>query len=82
MERYLARDDEDDWDDDEEDDLDDDDHSTITCPNCRKSVYDDVEQCPYCGHFISDEERSGGKSLLVIVGVILCLAVVVFWLLV
>lgn len=82
MERYFAGDEEDDWD-DEEDELDsDDDQSTVTCPNCRKQVYDDAEQCPYCGHYISEAERSSGKSLLVIVGVILCLLVVVYWLLV
>ncbi len=83
MGRDLVRDDEDDWD-DEEDELDDDDaaESTVACPHCRRQVYDDAEQCPHCGHYISEAERSSGKSLLVIVGVILCLLVVVYWLLV
>ncbi len=26
----------------------------ITCPNCHKSVYDQTEMCPYCGHGVSD----------------------------
>jgi uncharacterized protein (DUF983 family) len=82
MERFLARDD-DDWDDaDDEFDSEEDDKSTIACPNCHKQVYDDAEQCPYCGHYISDQDWSSGKPLLVVVGMILCLLVVFYWLIV
>jgi hypothetical protein len=59
-------DDDDEEDDDREapdpsdrDDIDDDDAETVSCPHCRKSVYEQAEICPHCGSFISfsDERR-------------------------
>lgn len=26
----------------------------ITCPNCHKSIYDQTQMCPYCGHAIME----------------------------
>ncbi len=34
------------------DDWDDESTDTITCPNCHEDVYEDAEQCPYCGWYI------------------------------
>ena len=28
------------------------DHDLILCSQCRKTIYEDSEQCPYCGHFV------------------------------
>ena len=53
---------EDPWDDEEEEDQewddDDDDLSTITCPYCRAEIYEEAEQCPECGEYISSEDRA------------------------
>ena len=69
----------------DEDDSDDDDPETIECPECRRQVYEDAEQCPHCGHFITpDTGVWAGKpwwwialALLGIVGLIWALVVVV-----
>jgi hypothetical protein len=29
--------------------------STDTCPHCGAQVYEDAEQCPVCGQYITDE---------------------------
>lgn len=46
----------DDWEDDayEEDWPDDDDGETLTivCPSCKADIYEDAEQCPYCGEYV------------------------------
>jgi hypothetical protein len=85
MNRHHADDshdaDDDDWDVDATEGADD--EVTLACPACHRHVYDDAEQCPHCGHYISDDDRSGGpKPLLIIVGTILCLLVVIYWLIV
>jgi uncharacterized paraquat-inducible protein A len=70
---------------DEEEDYDaEDEHeSTIACPHCRKQIYDDVEQCPYCGQYISEEDRtSGQKPWWIVVGFVLCFLVVIYWLII
>ena len=39
-----------DWEYPEPDDADDEEAtSTITCPVCRRQIYEDASQCPYCG---------------------------------
>jgi hypothetical protein len=70
---------------DDEDDVDCDtgeETSTVVCPNCRRAVYEDVEQCPLCGHYISDEDRAGHKPLWIIIGFVLCFVVVIYWLII
>lgn len=50
---------EDDWDiydfedDDFEDDYDDDEPAYLPCPSCGDDVYEDLEQCPHCGDYIT-----------------------------
>ena len=74
----------DDFDDDDEvADCDaDDETSSVACPNCRQAVYEDAEQCPHCGHYLSDEDRTGRKPLWIIIGFALCCVVVIYWLIV
>ncbi|HVX10117.1 MAG TPA: hypothetical protein VHC22_02840 [Pirellulales bacterium] len=45
-------DDYDDWEDPEEDSANDDD-DLVRCPSCRKEIYEDAEQCPYCGDYVT-----------------------------
>ena len=45
-------------DDDDADDWDDgpgEEEEWIACPECRRQVYVESEQCPHCGHYITDE---------------------------
>ena len=54
----------DDWDDGEADEdwpdddgSDDDGHDdgaslTVSCPACKADIYEDAEQCPYCGEYV------------------------------
>jgi len=37
----------------EDDDPDDDSPEYLPCPNCREEVYEESEQCPYCGEYIT-----------------------------
>ncbi len=61
---------------DEEDGEDD---PTEPCPYCGELVYDDAERCPSCERYLSREDAPRSRPTWVVVGVILCLAVVVFW---
>jgi uncharacterized paraquat-inducible protein A len=60
MGRHHAPDDyEDDPNEPDESDTDADDSAdvdTVTCPNCRRDVYEGAEQCPRCGHYFSAED--------------------------
>jgi len=69
------------WDDEPDwDTREDDDEPTIPCPNCREKVHEDAPQCPYCGHYISEEEaRSSAKPWWVIVAAVLALLAALSW---
>ncbi len=69
----------DDFDDDEEDVSDDDDDETVACPFCRKPVYEDAEQCPSCGKYLSREDTPWRRPIWLVVGVIVCLILVLRW---
>ncbi len=54
-----------DWDDDPDDWPEDDDSGsdTVVCPNCGADVYEDAEQCPRCGEWITDSTHPlAGRS--------------------
>jgi hypothetical protein len=72
-----------DFDDDFEDDLESSDASddvTAPCPFCGEAIYDDAERCPACGKYLSREDAPAGQQpLWVVVGVIVCLAIVILW---
>ena len=69
---------EDDW---ENDDFgDDEDDNTVPCPHCKKDVYDGAEQCPYCGQYISEEDKPReSKPVWIVIAGAVCLAMVILW---
>ena len=59
---------------------DEEDEPTIPCPYCRREIHEDSPQCPHCGQYILEEDASATpKPWLIIVGVLLCLLVIWFW---
>ena len=60
----------------------DDDDNTAPCPHCGTDVYDDAEQGPACGQYLSreDEPRSS-RPWWIVAGVAICLAIVILWML-
>ena len=59
------------WQDDsfDEDDNDpiyeekDEEGDTFPCPECSAEVYDDAEQCPQCGYYLTSAERYRNPGL-------------------
>jgi len=53
------------------DDEEDDDY-TVPCPECGEPVYEDAEQCPYCGSYITSSSHpfEGRPVWWVVLGVI------------
>ncbi|MBI2823233.1 MAG: hypothetical protein HYX69_00925 [Planctomycetia bacterium] len=47
-----------DWEDPEPDDEDEEESESYECPSCGASVYEDAEQCPRCGDYITPRSRS------------------------
>ena len=45
--------DEDDSCDDAFDALDDDDAETLPCPECGQPIYEEADQCPHCGQYVT-----------------------------
>jgi hypothetical protein len=59
---------------------DDEDEDTLPCPYCGAAVYEDAPQCPRCGNYLSEEdERPVGKPWWLLAGVLVCLALVLWW---
>ena len=59
---------------------DDDESETVPCPYCREEIHEDAVRCPSCGNYISAEDAPPGrKPWWLIVGVIVCLVIVYFW---
>ena len=91
-ERNWANEEDDDDDDDDEADLDDpqppdesdldddEDDETVSCPHCRKPVYEGAELCPHCRNYLSQEDARTRRSPLIWAGVILALLGVLWWL--
>jgi hypothetical protein len=89
----MRYDDDDDLDDDNFDDGDlDDEHGedydvdededdvTIPCPYCRRQIHEDAERCPYCEQYISAEDAPAqAKPWWIVLGVVLCLVVLLWW---
>jgi hypothetical protein len=70
-----ADDDDDEWDEDPDDDV------TMPCPHCHSPVFDDAEQCPGCGFYLSREDDPSRKPWWVVAGVATCLAMITWWIL-
>ncbi len=88
MARWREQDDDDLEDDDvDEDDLPDgtyhdEEESLVPCPHCREMVPEDVPRCPYCEHYLSDDDQAQPWRRLppwVLIGVALALGIVVMW---
>ncbi|HEX3152794.1 MAG TPA: hypothetical protein VHR66_32275 [Gemmataceae bacterium] len=89
MPRRVAT--EDDWDEDDDegwtpdDDEEwvpdtDDDNSTVECPHCHEAVFDQAEQCPHCGWYISEEDAPPvRRPPWIIIGFALALFVGAMW---
>jgi len=57
-----------------------DDDSLVSCPYCRRQIYEDAQRCPYCERYISDEDRPAAlPKWWLLVGVALALLAVVGW---
>lgn len=65
--------DDDDWPDDDPDESD-----VVTCPNCGADVYEDAEQCPACGEWITSSTHplSGRPWWFTALGVVGILATI------
>jgi hypothetical protein len=58
----------------------DDDDTTMPCPHCGEDVYDDAEQCPSCGQYLSREDAPATvRPWWIVIGVAVCLVIVVLW---
>lgn len=59
---------------DHDEDSDDDEEYTIDCAECGKSIYDDADQCPYCGNYLIGGHSGERKQpLWITITVILCI---------
>ena len=77
----------------EDDDLDDEDDSGfstapddddpfVPCPHCGTDIYDEAEQCPACGQYLSrEDEPARPKPWWIVLGVAICLVIVILWML-
>lgn len=62
------------------DDWDDEDNGYIDCPYCGKTMLEDAEYCPSCDRWMSGEDLpKPTQPLWIIVGIALCLAVALTW---
>ena len=64
----------DDWGDEDWPD-DDDSAELVPCPNCGREIYEEAEQCPSCGEYVTHDNRilaskPGWYVLLALAGVI------------
>ncbi len=57
----------------------DDDDETIPCPHCRRPIYEEAERCPNCGVYLSREDSPSRKPWWLVLGVMACLSIVIWW---
>jgi hypothetical protein len=56
-------------------------NDTQPCPYCRHMIHESSLRCPQCGSYISEEDAPADKPWWVVVGVLVCLGMVVYWIL-
>ena len=59
---------------------DDDGPPTVPCPHCKAEVFEDSEQCPRCGKFLSNEDAPlsrGGMWVIVMILALLAAVILV-----
>lgn len=68
-----------DWEDPEPDDEDEGEDDLYVCPSCGAAVYEDCEQCPQCGDYITPGSslRSAGGSRWLVVAVVVMIALTI-----
>ncbi len=67
---------------DDDPDENDQDDGYIDCPYCGETMLEDAGHCPSCDRWITDEDLpKPAPSLWIIVGIALCLAVALTWIL-
>ncbi|HVA46671.1 MAG TPA: zinc-ribbon domain-containing protein [Pirellulales bacterium] len=69
-----------DWEDPEPDEADDDSSELVRCPSCREEIYEDAEQCPYCGEYVvhSASGLSGRPLWFCALGLLGVVATIIF----
>ena len=74
-------DDDDDFESDDFDDEDDDgEEETISCPYCRREIYEDAVRCPCCEQYLSQEDSPPSRRpWWIIAGAVVCLYIVYRW---
>ncbi len=64
----------------DEDESSEDDDETVPCPHCHKPVYEDAEQCPACGNYLSRASDSRkAPPVWIFIGVTLCFLILLTW---
>ncbi len=55
---------------------------TMKCPHCRNLIFEEAEQCPHCGMYLTVEDSPSSQPLWIVVGaVLLLITIVLFWVL-
>ncbi|MDZ4819731.1 MAG: zinc ribbon domain-containing protein [Planctomycetota bacterium] len=62
----------------DEDSFSDDETATRECPRCGVDIYEDAEQCPLCGHWITPDTSpwSGRSGWWIVLGAVGTLALI------
>ena len=53
----------------------------LPCPYCLAVLYEESTRCSHCGMLLSQDGISSRKPWWVILGVLICLAVSIYWIL-
>ena len=51
----------------------------MPCPHCLAVMHEETERCPACGLYLSREDMPAQRPWWVVLGVLLCLGVTLFW---
>ncbi len=65
------------WNDDTEYESDQD--NMLPCPHCRAEIYDEAEQCPYCGEFILSDARPFASKPTWVQWLFVLIVAVIIW---
>ncbi len=63
------------------DEHDDDVLDTHPCPNCNAEIYEDADQCPVCGHYVTRGLSAQHKPYVYIAAVVVIIAIMMTWIL-
>ncbi len=58
---------------------DGDDDPTMECPHCKETIFDESEQCPACGKYLSVEDAPAARPGWIVGTAVVCLVVVILW---